>query len=153
MGYRAFFSCARADDRIANWLPRQLDTYCAPKALVGVEGVLGPVPTKLHPIFRDRTDLQAGGHVDGALQQALEESETLIVLCTPTSAKSHWVNHECETFLRLGRRLTQQMETLVRSACEINLIANEHKFTPLEIAADPLIREVWLCDSGTDQDV
>jgi hypothetical protein len=103
MGYRAFFSYARADDRIANWLHRQLDAYRTPRALVGAEGALGAVPAKLHPIFRDRTDLQAGGHIDASLQQALEDSETLIVLCTPSSAKSHWVNHECETFLRLGR--------------------------------------------------
>lgn len=103
MRYRAFFSYARADDRIANWLHRQLDGYRAPKQLVGTAGELGPVPAKLHPIFRDRTDLESGGHVDAALQQALENSETLIVLCTPTSAKSHWVNHEVETFLKLGR--------------------------------------------------
>jgi WD40 repeat protein len=103
MRYRAFFSYARADDRIANWLHRQLDGYRTPKPLVGSEGELGPVPAKLHPIFRDRTDLESGGHVDRALQDALEESETLIVLCTPTSAKSRWVNHEVETFLKLGR--------------------------------------------------
>jgi hypothetical protein len=103
MRYRAFFSYARADDRIANWLHRQLDSYRTPKALVGSKGDLGPVPAKLHPIFRDRTDLEAGGHVDNALQAALEDSETLLVLCTPTSAKSHWVNHEVETFLKLGR--------------------------------------------------
>jgi hypothetical protein len=103
MAYWAFFSYARADDRVANWLHRQLDSYRTPKALVGSAGALGPAPAKLHPIFRDRTDLQAGGHIDHALQQVLEESETLVVLCTPTSAKSHWVDHECETFLRLGR--------------------------------------------------
>lgn len=103
MGYRAFFSYARADDKVANWLHRQLDTYRTPKALVGGESVLGLVPTKLHPIFRDRTDLQAGGHIDQSLQKALEDSDTLVVLCTPTSAKSIWVNHECETFLKLGR--------------------------------------------------
>ncbi|MGE0669015.1 MAG: toll/interleukin-1 receptor domain-containing protein [Sphingomonadales bacterium] len=103
MGYRAFFSYARADDRTANWLHRQLDSYRTPKALVGSEGLLGAVPAKLHPIFRDRTDLSAGNSVSESLQQALEESETLIVLCTPTSARSHWVNHECETFLSLGR--------------------------------------------------
>lgn len=103
MRYRAFFSYARADDRVANWLHRQLDGYRTPKPLVGSDGELGPVPAKLHPIFRDRTDLESGGHVDAALQQALEDSETLIVLCTPTSAKSHWVNHEVETFLKLGR--------------------------------------------------
>ncbi|MEZ5960616.1 MAG: TIR domain-containing protein [Hyphomonadaceae bacterium] len=103
MGYRAFFSYARADDKIANWLHRQLDNYRTPKSLVGTEGALGPAPAKLHPIFRDRTDLQAGGHLDQSLQQSLEDSECLVVLCTPTSAKSQWVNHECETFIRLGR--------------------------------------------------
>ncbi len=35
MRYRAFFSYARADDRIANWLHRQLDGYRTPKPLVG----------------------------------------------------------------------------------------------------------------------
>ena len=103
MRYRAFFSYARADDRLANWLHLQLDGYRTPRALVGADGALGPVPAKLHPIFRDRTDLDARGHIDQRLQEALEGSECLVVLCTPTSAKSQWVNHECETFLKLGR--------------------------------------------------
>jgi hypothetical protein len=103
MRYRAFFSYARADDKLANWLHQALDTYRTPKALIGRMGPMGEVPAKLHPIFRDRTDLEAGGHVDQSLQAALEDSACLIVLCTPTSAKSRWVNEEVETFLRLGR--------------------------------------------------
>lgn len=103
MQYRAFFSYARADDRTANWLHAQLDRYRTPKSLVGDAGALGPVTAKLHPIFRDRTDLESGGHITERLQEALEASETLIVLCTPASARSQWVNHEVETFLRLGR--------------------------------------------------
>lgn len=103
MQYRAFFSYARADDKIANWLHKQLDGYRAPRSLAGTEGELGFVPATLHPIFRDRTDLEAGGHVDASLQAALEASQTLIVLCTPTSAKSRWVNREVEVFLELGR--------------------------------------------------
>jgi len=103
MRYRAFFSYARADDRIANWLHRQLDSYRTPSSLIGVEGELGPAPARLYPIFRDRTDLEAGGHVDSALMAALEASETLVVLCTPTSARSAWVNRECAAFIELGR--------------------------------------------------
>ena len=103
MHYRAFFSYARADDRTANWLHAQLDRYRTPKSLIGDAGALGPVTAKLHPIFRDRTDLESGGHITERLQEALEASETLIVLCTPASARSQWVNHEVETFLRLGR--------------------------------------------------
>ena len=103
MKYRAFFSYARADDKIASWLWGRLDRYRTPKDWVGTEGKLGPTPEKLHPIFRDRTDLGSGGQITAELQGALEDSERLIVLCTPTSAKSFWVNHEVETFLRLGR--------------------------------------------------
>lgn len=103
MRYRAFFSYARADDKLANWLHQQLDGYRTPKAMIAQDGALGPVPAKLFPIYRDRTDQDARGHLDQRLQEALEGSECLVVLCTPTSAKSQWVNHECEAFLRLGR--------------------------------------------------
>ena len=104
MRYRAFFSYSRADDRIANWLHGQLDSYRTPKGLVGTQGALGRIPAKLHPIFRDRTDLASGAHLDADLQAALENSETLVVLCSPDAAKSTWVNHEIETFIRLGRK-------------------------------------------------
>lgn len=103
MTNRAFFSYARADGKLANWLWRQLDNYRTPKDLVGIEGKLGPVPDRLHKVFRDRDDLSAGRRLDEALQAELENSERLVVLCTPTSAKSIWVNHEVETFLRLRR--------------------------------------------------
>jgi WD40 repeat protein len=99
MGYRAFFSYSRADERIANWLHGQLDRYRTPKDIVAS----GAAPAKLHPIFRDRTDLQSGGQLDEALRRALDDSEALVVLCTPTSAKSQWVNAECEAFVRAGR--------------------------------------------------
>lgn len=55
--YRSFFSYTRGDDQIADWLHRQLDSYRTPKALVGIDGVYGSVPRKLHPIFRDCADL------------------------------------------------------------------------------------------------
>lgn len=104
MRYRAFFSYARADDRLAKWLHRKLDGYRTPRRLVGAAGELGPVPATLHPIFRDRTDLEAGGSVNDALNQALQDSDCLIVLCTPSSAKSRWVDRECAAFLELGRQ-------------------------------------------------
>ena len=104
MRYRAFFSYSRADNRVANWLHGQLDRYRTPKALIGIDGKFGNVPSKLHPIFRDRTDLPSGGHLSKVLQDALEDSETLIVLCSPAAAKSAYVNHEVETFIRLGRQ-------------------------------------------------
>ena len=92
--YRSFFSYTRGDDQIADWLHRQLDSYRTPKALVGIDGVYGSVPRKLHPIFRDCADLETGGHLEQRIRQAqaLEECDTLVVLCSPISAKSEWVD-------------------------------------------------------------
>ena len=101
--YRAFFSYCRDDERVSGWLHGALDRYRTPRSLVNEPGRLGPVPDRLHKIFRDRSDLASGGHIDAELQDALENSERLIILCTPSAAKSFWVNHEVETFLRLGR--------------------------------------------------
>lgn len=102
--YKAFFSYARPDEKTAGWLHRQLDRYRTPAALRKSLGAFGRPPARLHPIFRDRTDLQAGGELSISLQRALEESEALIVLCSPLSAKSHWVNLEVERFQQLGRQ-------------------------------------------------
>ncbi|MEZ5962011.1 MAG: TIR domain-containing protein [Hyphomonadaceae bacterium] len=101
--YRAFFSYARADARIANWLFRALDTYKTPRSMVSAEGTFGPVPSKLHPIFRDKEDLSGGGSLPERLNAALEDSDALVVLCTPHSATRRWVNEEILAFQRLGR--------------------------------------------------
>jgi WD40 repeat protein len=105
MRYRAFFSYSRADDRVANWLHRQLDSYRTPKSLTGTDGMFGPVPEKLFPIFRDRTDMSGGGQLSERIERALTNSEALVVLCSRASASSEWVNAEVETFIRLGRQI------------------------------------------------
>ncbi|MBX9747065.1 MAG: TIR domain-containing protein, partial [Hyphomonadaceae bacterium] len=102
MGYRAFFSYSRQDDRVANWLHRGLDGFRTPKPLLG-DGASGAVPEKLHPIFRDRTDMAGGGQLSVRIEEALRDSEALIVLCSPAAAASPWVNQEVETFTTLGR--------------------------------------------------
>lgn len=96
--YRAFFSYARADSRLAAKLHRFLDGYRVPKALRGTVGKRGTVPDTLHPIFRDREDLAGGGELGDRLRAALDSSEALIVLCTPSSAQSHWVDEEVRLF-------------------------------------------------------
>ncbi|MGD9981897.1 MAG: TIR domain-containing protein [Hyphomonadaceae bacterium] len=101
MRYRAFLSYSRQDDRSANWLHRALDTYRSPKGMS--EGAAGPIPARLHPIFRDRTDMSGGGDLTEKIHQALADSEALIVLCSPAAAASPWVNREVEQFCALGK--------------------------------------------------
>ena len=50
-------------------------------------------------VYFDAEDFRAGP-VSDELNQALDRSRVLIVCCTPAAAKSAWVDHEIEVFLR-----------------------------------------------------
>lgn len=52
----------------------------------------------LHPIFKDREEEAAGASIGAAIEAALSQSEFLIVLCSPRSAQSKWVNREVAWF-------------------------------------------------------
>ena len=55
-------------------------------------------------MFRDRDELAASADLARSVRLALEESESLIVICSPNGARSKWVNEEVRTFTALGRR-------------------------------------------------
>ena len=96
--YRAFISYSHSDKNIARWLHNALEHYHLPKKLVGKNTSLGPVPKKLTPIFRDQDELPASGNLGAELGQALAHSLFLIVICSPASARSKWVNEEVRQF-------------------------------------------------------
>jgi tetratricopeptide (TPR) repeat protein len=56
------------------------------------------VPRRLTPIFRDQDELPASGSLGAQLQDALKNSMFLIVICSPASAKSKWVDEEIRQF-------------------------------------------------------
>lgn len=99
--YRAFISYSHRDKAVTQWLHRALETYRIPKILIGKETRVGPVPARLTPIFRDRDELPASGDLGRELRSALENSLFLVVICSPASAKSMWVNEEIKSFKRL----------------------------------------------------
>jgi tetratricopeptide (TPR) repeat protein len=96
--YKAFISYSWADAAWGNWLHKALETYRTPKALIGRETQLGPAPARLLPLFKDREEQAAGADIAAALDTALGESEFLIVICSPHSARSQWVSHEIAWF-------------------------------------------------------
>lgn len=101
--YRAFISYSHEDEAWAAWLHRALESYRIPKHLVGRPGRHGPVPRRLHPVFRDREDLASAAHLSEPIRRALEDSDALIVVCSPAAAASQWVNEEIRQFRSLGR--------------------------------------------------
>ena len=101
--YWAFISYSHADKAWGDWLHRALETYRVPKRLVGTSGRDGEIPARLFPIFRDREELPVSASLPENISFALEQSRYLIVICSPRSAASRWVNEEIMTFKRLGR--------------------------------------------------
>jgi tetratricopeptide (TPR) repeat protein len=101
--YRAFISYSHRDGRWANWLHAALETYRPPKPLVGRVTPRGEVPKRLTPIFKDREELPSAVDLNALVSMALADSACQIVICSPNSAKSRWVNEEILAFKRLGR--------------------------------------------------
>lgn len=100
--YKAYISYSHADEHWAAWLQRALETYRVPGRLHSSypDQVL---PRRLAPVFRDREDLSSAYNLSDSLLEALRCSEALIVVCSPTAAKSKWVNEEIRQFNKLGR--------------------------------------------------
>ncbi len=96
--YKAFISYSHADRRIARWLHKAVETYRLPASVVGQKTPLGPAPARLTPIFRDRDELPVAAELNVELYRALEQSQFLIVIASPHSARSKWVNEEVRYF-------------------------------------------------------
>ena len=96
--YFAFISYKSEDVEWATWLQHELEHYHLPASFNGRTDV----PQELRPVFRDIDELSAG-NLPEQIKQALANSRNLIVICSPQSAKSPWVNQEVETFIALGR--------------------------------------------------
>ena len=104
MRYSAFISYNHRDRKDASWLQRALETYRIPRHLHGRETVLGVLGARLPPIFQDREELAASSDLAKSVQDALRESASLVVVCSPHSATSQWVNEEIRAFTAMGRR-------------------------------------------------
>src|SRR5262249_16901398 len=95
--YKAFLSYSHADTKTAVWLHKRLE--CFPlRGLAGREAPLGPVPKQLRPIFRDREDFSAGHSLSRQTIAALDGPAALVVVCSPASAQSQFVNEEVRLF-------------------------------------------------------
>ena len=101
--YKAFISYSHQDKKWGDWLHKALETYRIPKGLIGKKTLYGEVPKRLFPVFRDREELPTAFELGEVINKALEQSSHLIVICSPRSAKSQWVNEEVKEFKRLGK--------------------------------------------------
>ena len=97
--YYLFISYSRADNKAAAYLQRQLEHFRIPVKQVPPE-LLPDGQKFLRPVFRDKRDLKTSEqNFTNDIKAALEESRYLLVLCSPNSADSIWVDAETKHFL------------------------------------------------------
>ena len=99
--YYAFISYNHQDKETARKLQKRLERYHMPAKLLESHPDL---PKKLSPIFRDESDITGIGPLIDTLKKNLEKSKYLILICSPASAKSPYVNAEADYFINTLHR-------------------------------------------------
>jgi len=95
--YRAFLSYSHRDSRITARLHRRLEGFRLPRGVQPNRPGATP-PERLAPVFRDRDELASAERLSASIEQALDESAALIVVCSPAAAASPWVEQEIRYF-------------------------------------------------------
>lgn len=92
--YYGFISYCSEDERWAKWVHKHLESYHVPTRLCRENP---DIPKKIRPVFWYKVDL-SGTRLKQSLEKELEVSKYLIVICSPHSAASDWVNDEIISF-------------------------------------------------------
>jgi len=101
--YDAFISYRHTelDKFVAENLHKQLEAFRLPKSIAKKR--IGE-KTKIERVFRDKEELPLTSNLEDPIVQALENSEWLIVICSPRLRESMWCKKEIETFVKLRGR-------------------------------------------------
>ncbi|MBR4345088.1 MAG: TIR domain-containing protein [Lachnospiraceae bacterium] len=101
MKYNAFISYRhmQLDMEMAKKVHYGLETYHIPKAVQNKTG-----KKKIERVFRDQEELPIGSDLNDNISNALKNSDYLIVICSPDTPASYWVNKEIETFIAMHGR-------------------------------------------------
>ncbi|MEM9257572.1 MAG: TIR domain-containing protein [Pseudomonadota bacterium] len=99
--YLGFISYSQKDKAKARRLHKALEAYRIPKTIN--DGGTKLKKHRLGRFFRDDDELGAASDLGATLRGAIEDSESLIVVCSPHAARSIWVNKEVIHFKVTGR--------------------------------------------------
>lgn len=99
MKYDAFISYRHGgiDQFVAETLHKKLEAFKLPKRLR--EKSNGK--ERITRVFRDQDELPLSSNLEDSIKEALNESEWLIVICTPRLKESIWCLKEIETFAEI----------------------------------------------------
>ena len=128
--YDAFISYRHTgpDRKWAKWLHRALETFRTPRTLVA-KGF----PERIRRVFRDEEELAASSDLSADIEAALTQSRFLIVVCSPRTPESEWINQEVVRFREFGREDRvlalliegEPFEAFPKSLCEIRRVVTD----------------------------
>ena len=98
--FRAFISYSHRDSALTAKLHRRLETYTVPRSLRGTRTDGSVIAARLGAMFRDRDELASSGSLSRSIEEALDASAALIVVCSPAAVASQFVDAEIAYFRR-----------------------------------------------------
>lgn len=115
--YNAFISYRHSpvDSKIAAEIQRRLERFSVPRSLRKKTG-----KQKIGRIFRDKEELPITSDLNDDITEALANSDFLIVICSPRTGESVWVEREIETFLQTHTR--RQILTVLAEGEPVDII-------------------------------
>lgn len=101
MRYDAFISYRHTepDMFVAKKVHKYLETFKVPGKVKKASG-----KKKIQRVFRDQEELPIGSDLGHNIESALQESEYIIVICSPRTKQSDWVLREIDTFISMHGR-------------------------------------------------
>jgi len=136
--YKAFISYSHANNqgegrKWADWLHHALETYETPEDLIGKKNKAGQeIPRQIYPVFQDEKELSASSSLSNSLTSALDNSEFLIYLSSPRSAKSTYVRDEIRYFKQTGKS-KQVMALIISGEPEYGEVQTDAQCFPPEL--------------------
>lgn len=103
--YDAFISYRHGgiDQSIAEQIHKRLETFKLPSNILSEKKKKGE-KTRIERVFRDQEELPLSDNLEESIIKALENSDSLIVICSPRFQESLWCKKEVETFIKLHGR-------------------------------------------------
>lgn len=97
MKYDAFISYRHApmDIAVSEQIHKRLENIRVPRSIRKLSG-----KKKIERVFRDQEELTVSSSLSEEILTALDESEYLIVICSPRTPESEWVENEVSYFIR-----------------------------------------------------
>ena len=143
--YRAFISYCHQDRKAAARLQTALENFRLPRDAAARAGL----PERLRPVFRDREVLGSSHDLSAAICQALDDSEYLVIVCSPAAAASRWVAAETRHFIE--RRGAENVLCFIVDG-NPNAGPDEHECLPEPLRSVQTGREVLAADARPQGD-